>query len=171
MRAAKLETSEYGPFYKGYIDLAGNDLLLDALTDSAKAFIDFIEDIPEGKMHKGYADGKWSIKELLVHIIDAERVFQYRALRFIRRDLTPLPGFDQDDYVPVSNANKRTKISLLDEYRKVRETTLELFRHATEEDLAFVGNTSGNPMSARALGFIIVGHEKHHAHIIKKRYL
>lgn len=171
MRAVEIDKSEFSPFYAGYIDHAGNMELIPGLISSAKNIKSLISSIPEENMNFAYAEGKWTIKELMLHIIDAERVFQYRALRFLRGDSTNLPGFEQDDYVPASNAHERSKESLLDEYDLIRKSTLKLYENAKPNQLSFVGTASGGPMSARALGFIIIGHETHHAKIIKERYL
>jgi uncharacterized damage-inducible protein DinB len=122
-------------------------------------------------MNYKYADNKWTIKDMLLHIVDAERVFAYRALRFARADNTNLPGFEHNDYVDRSNANYRSKSSLLNEYNAQRASTIQLFTNFTEEMLLQTGIASGNPMSVRALGFVIAGHEIHHCHIIKKHYL
>ena len=136
-----------------------------------KLFHELINSIPEGKFGFAYAEGKWTLAELLMHIIDAERVFQYRALRFARNDKTPLAGFDQDDYIPECNAGGRSKKDLLEEYAAVRESTIKLFQSFDDEMLKRVGNASGSDMSARAMGFIICGHQAHHLKIIKERYL
>lgn len=171
MKSSQLTTNEYGPYYKGYIDLAGNDLLITGLTKSMYRHLNLFSSISEDKMNYAYAEGKWTIKELIVHLIDCERVFAYRALRCARNDKTDLPGFDQDDYVTTSEANNRSKASLIEEYESVRKSTIAMFRSFTDEMLTQVGTANGNPMSPRALGFIIIGHEKHHAKIIRERYL
>ena len=171
MKASQLSKLEYGPYYKGYIDLAGNDLLIDGLTNSLKEHLDFFNSIPEEKMNWAYAEGKWTIKELIVHLIDTERVFAYRALRCARQDKTDLPGFDQDEYVEASGANERSSKDIIEEYQSVRETTIHLYRSFTETMMEEIGTANGNPMSPRALGFIMIGHERHHANIIKERYL
>lgn len=171
MKSSQLTTNEYGPYYKGYIDLAGNDLLIAGLTKSMYRHLNLFSSISEDKMNYAYAEGKWTIKELVVHLIDCERVFAYRALRCARNDKTDLPGFDQDDYVTTSEANNRSKASLIEEYESVRKSTIAMFKSFTDEMLTKVGTANGNPMSPRALGFIIIGHEKHHAKIIRERYL
>ena len=171
MKSSQLTSKEYGPYYQGYIDLAGNDLLIAGLTKSMYRHLNLFSSISEDKMNSAYAEGKWTIKELIVHLIDAERVFAYRALRCARKDKTDLPGFDQDDYVATSEANNRSKASLIEEYEAVRKSTISLFKSFTDDMLEQVGTANGNPMSPRALGFIIIGHEKHHARIIRERYL
>ncbi|NNK88429.1 MAG: DinB family protein, partial [Flavobacteriaceae bacterium] len=128
MKAAQLVPEEYGSYYQSYINLVGEQHLLTALSKSGEKVIDFLSAIPEEIMHKGYAEGKWSIKEIIVHLMDTERVFAYRALRFARRDITDLPGFEHNDYVHYSNANSRSKADLLSEYKAIRHNTLSLYR-------------------------------------------
>ncbi|MBT8287516.1 MAG: DinB family protein [Flavobacteriaceae bacterium] len=171
MKISDLQQGEYGDYYHGYIQLAGEQELLTALEKSGSKMIEFFNSIPESKMEIAYARGKWTIKELIVHLIDAERVFTYRAMRFARQDSTDLPGFDQDEYVAVSKANERSKKSLIEDYKAVREATINLYRSFDDDMLRYIGTANNNPASARAIGFIIVGHERHHAQIISERYL
>ncbi|NND50942.1 MAG: DinB family protein [Flavobacteriaceae bacterium] len=171
MKASQLNRGEYGHYYANYISQAGEDDLLSCLEANLERMCSFYESIPDEKMDFSYAEGKWTIKELILHIIDAERVFSYRALRFARGDKTDLKGFEQDDYVISSEAAKRSKTSLIDEYRSVRNSTITLYRSLDDKMLRHIGTANNSPMSAAALGFIIVGHENHHARIIKDRYL
>jgi len=171
MKASDLKPNEYAEYYDQYIKQAGNSNLLEVLAESAKALNILFETITDDKMNYKYAEDKWTIKEMLLHIIDAERVFAYRALRFARADKTNLPGFEHNDYVVVSNANNRNKASLLSEYNAQRVSTIQLFSNFTDEMLLQIGVASGNPMSVRALGFVIAGHETHHSNILKERYL
>ncbi len=171
MTAADLLPGEYGAFYQGYVDLAGDQDLIEGLRSSKSRMLDLMKSIPESKHNYAYAAGKWTIKQILGHLIDTERVFAYRALRFARHDRTDLPGFDQDDYVPASKAEVRNWEDLLDEFAWVRDATLSLYKSFDEDMLRFIGTANNNPTSARALGFIIVGHETHHAGIINERYL
>lgn len=171
MKTSDLSASEYNPFYHNYILSAGDNTLLSELERGKDELISFIENVPDEKLGYAYADGKWTLAELLVHVLDAERVFQYRALRFARNDETALAGFDQDIYVPQSNAGKRTKKDILEEYKTVRESTLSLFRSFSDEVLKRVGVASGSEMSTGAMGFVICGHQAHHLRIIKERYL
>ena len=166
-----LTNSEYAPFYKPYIEKAGDLSLLDALAISAKNMEVFLINVPKTKLEYRYSKDKWTIKEILLHLIDAERVFAYRALRFSRNDKTPVMGFDENSYVPQSGANTRTLNSLLNEYKTQRASTLAMFSNFTEEMFRRKGIASGTQMSVRALGFVIVGHEIHHSMIIKERYL
>ena len=171
MRVADISTSEFAPYYRSYIELAGEGELLQALHDSRRHILALLDSISEKDMEHRYADGKWSIKELILHLIDSERVFAYRALRFARQDNTDLPGFDQDDFVVNSFADHRTKLSLLNEYNTVREASISLFQSFDKEALLAIGNANNSAMSVRALGFVIVGHEQHHARIIRERYI
>lgn len=171
MKISELPSSEYSPFYHKYILVLGDVSLMDELQKGKERFLSFLEKLPEDKLGHAYAEGKWTLAELVVHIIDAERVFQYRSLRFARNDKTPLPGFEQDDYVPQSNASKRTIKDLMEEYKVVRDSTILLFQSFDEEALKRVGVSSGSPLSTRATGFIISGHQAHHLKIITERYL
>jgi uncharacterized damage-inducible protein DinB len=171
MKASDLKPNEYAEYYSQYIKHSGNANLLDVLKESAQALNSLFETISDEKMNYKYAEDKWTIKDMLLHIIDAERVFAYRALRFARADKTNLPGFEHNDYVVVANANGRSKASLLNEYNAQRESTIKLFSNFTDEMLMQIGVASGNPMSVRALGFVTAGHETHHCNIIKERYL
>jgi len=145
--------------------------LVDILISSKNEVISFFKEIPEDKLSYRYDVDKWTPKEVLMHIIDTERIFSYRALRFARKDKLDLLGFDQNDFIPPSKADSRTIESLLEEYEAVRNATIVLFKNLDTRMLKEVGTGSGSPMSVRALGFITVGHEKHHVLLIKERYL
>jgi len=122
-------------------------------------------------MSYAYTDGKWSVAEVLVHLMDTERIFQYRALRFARNDKTELKGFEQDDYIPESEANGRDKEDVLREFLAIRNSSIALFKSFHEEQLKRSGKANGATMSVRALGCIICGHQAHHFNILKQRYL
>jgi hypothetical protein len=171
MIASDLQPNEYASYYEPYIKQAGNSSLLIALKESSQALNALFDTISDVKMNYRYAEDKWTIKEMLLHIIDTERVFAYRALRFARQDKTNLPGFEHNDYVTVSNANNRSKASLLNEYNTQRDSTIALFSNFNNEMLGFIGNASGNPMSVRAFGFVAAGHQEHHCNILRERYL
>ncbi|MBO0323301.1 DinB family protein [Muricauda sp. CAU 1633] len=171
MLRSELPSSEYNPFYQTYL-LALDDVdLIQELNRGRDEFTTLLEGVPESKLGYAYGEGKWTLAEVLLHIMDAERVFQYRALCFARNDKTPFPGFDQDEYVPESNASARTKDDLLQEYKAIRESTLCLYNSFDEEVLKRIGMASGSQMSVRAMGFIISGHQAHHLKIIRKKYL
>lgn len=171
MKTSDLKKHEYNPFYGTYIEALGEVDLLAMLKRQSKNFPKFIASIPSEKLTYAYGEGKWTIAEVLVHILDTERVFQYRALRFARKDETPLPGFDQDAYVPHSEANKRSKKELIKEYKAIRRSTIAMFKTFDVDTLGRKGVGSNSPMSVAALGFIMCGHQKHHRNIIRERYL
>ncbi|MBK8659087.1 MAG: DinB family protein [Bacteroidetes bacterium] len=170
MNMTKPTAGEYAPYYGTYIDRVQNDNLLEALHQHTDEFIEFICRIPAHKGDYAYATGKWTVKEVLLHIIDAERIFAYRALRFGRNDQTELPGFEENDYVPYSNAAARSLLSLQEEFAAVRQATLTLFRSFDESAWMRSGVASKNPMSVRALGFVIIGHAEHHRKVLEERY-
>jgi uncharacterized damage-inducible protein DinB len=171
MKTSQLKDHEYNPYYRTYIEALGEVSLLDTLRSQLINYPQFLGSIPQEKLMYKYADGKWTVAEVLVHVLDTERVFQYRALRFARKDLTPLPGFDQDNYVPHSDANSRSIESLVKEYKAIRACTISLFETFDEATLKRKGVASNSPMSVAALGFIMCGHQKHHRNIIRERYL
>lgn len=158
-------------FYQGYIQTAGEENVLKAIKKSTKQFEKFLRTIPKKKIDFAYAEGKWTIRELLQHIIDAERVFAYRALRIARKDQTPLPGFDENQWAMHAQAATREWRDLADEFRSLRASTEKLFTSFHEDQLLATGTASNNPINTLALGFILAGHLKHHLQIIKERYL
>ena len=171
MRVTDLAKGDYHSFYEPYVKALGDVELLEMLEKQYHNFPQFLASIPEEKVGYRYAENKWSIAEVLVHILDAERVFQYRALRISRADITPLPSFDQDAYVPMSNAAGRSLESIFEEYKCVRMSSLTLFKSFPEKILHRKGTASNTIVSVGALGFLICGHQKHHKAILKERYL
>ncbi len=168
---SQLKEGEYNPYYGTYISKAAHIDIVQGLQSGKKEFVDFIKTIPREKWSYAYAEGKWTIAEVLQHLIDTERVFAYRALRFARNDKTPIMGFDQDTYVPNSNANNYNKKDLISDFEAVRNSSISLFNGFTDEMLLRIGEASGSPMSTRAVGYILAGHQKHHFEIIRERYL
>lgn len=169
---SKPTPGEYASYAAAYMQLVPDDgRLLDHLKENHEATRRFLLAIPHERLLYRYAEGKWTIKEILVHIADTERVFAYRGLRFARGDATALPGFEQDDYVTHSGANVRDLDDIIDELRSVREASISLFAGLPPEAFMRTGTASGNPLSVRAAAFWIVGHELHHINIIKERYL
>ena len=166
-----LNASEYNPYYGTYIEKTGNLSLKDGLITSGEKTLSFLNSLPKDKLEFRYAEGKWTIKEIILHLMDAERVFSYRALRIARHDKTPLPGFEQDDYIVPSQANKRSLDDLINEYKAIRLSTVALFNSFSDDMLVQLGTASNSPVSVRAIGFIIMGHEIHHCEVIKERYL
>jgi len=159
------------PFYKNYVKQIEESDLLQALRISGHRTLEMVYSIKEGKQDFRYAEGKWSIRELLCHMIDAERIFAYRALRFARNDKTELAGWEENDYAPQANADHRSLKQIAEEMRHVRLSTLDLFEGFTEEMLKRKGIANKNEMSVLVLGFVIAGHETHHRKILKERYL
>lgn len=171
MKTVSLNTNEYVPYQKMYLDLVKEEKIVTLLEDSLREFVVLVDVISDEKLNYAYQEGKWTIKEVLLHMIDTERIFQYRALRFAREDKTMLPGFSENDFVPYSNANSRSKQSLLAEFKAVRASTMSLYESFSADTLLVIGNSSGGTMSVRGLGYLIVGHQTHHINVIKERYL
>jgi hypothetical protein len=159
------------PFYRGYVENVKNMDVREALKDASKATLKIIRSIPEGQGDFRYAEGKWTIKELLAHMQDAERIQAYRALRFARNDKTELPGFEENDYAPEANAHARTIEQLADELKRLRITTVDLYNSFTDDMLKREGTANKNILSVLNLGYIIAGHELHHRKILIERYL
>ncbi|MCP9237192.1 DinB family protein [Lewinella sp. JB7] len=166
-----LSPAEYAPFYAGYIDLVPADITLrTSLDDSAALLTDYLTNLPDEKVNHAYASGKWTVKEALQHIIDAERIFAYRALCLGRHDATPLPAFEHTDYALWVDVTRREFERMIEEFRTVRKSTISLFNSFSETDLSFTGTVSEMPMTCRAMGFVISGHTYHHNNIFRERY-
>ena len=158
-------------FYKGYVKLVSHPDVLQALRISGYRTMEIIHSIPESKSDFRYAEGKWSVREVLCHMMDAERIFGYRALRFARNDRTELPGFDEKEYALQLNATGRSLTQIGDEMQHLRTSTVDLFESFTEEMLKRKGSANKSELSVLALGIIIAGHETHHCKILRERYL
>jgi hypothetical protein len=158
-------------FFNRYIDLVKSDDLIFSLKENLLSFTDLINGIPAEKLDYKYAEGKWSIKEVVGHIIDTERIFSYRSLRYARKDATPLPGFDENDFANNSNAGQRNIEDLMDEFIAVRHSTVLLFNSFDDDMLDFQGTGSNISLTARAIGFATLGHCIHHSNILLERYL
>ena len=171
MKLNQLPINEYPDFYAGYLETLENIQLLEGLEISLHEFIRFVQNIPMDKFDYRYAKDKWTIKEIIQHLIDCERIFNYRALRFSRNDKTELPGFDENNYVNNTAGNLRTIQDLLTELAVVRQSTLSLFKSFSQDQLIRTGVASNKEISVRAIGFIIMGHQKHHQNIFQQRYL
>lgn len=165
------DLSRVGNSFHNYINLVTEDELTEAFDKESGSFIRFLDTIPVEKYDYRYAEGKWTIKEVLQHIIDAERIFAYRALRFARKDKTPLPGFDENSFAAASKADARNWDKLVEEFKVVRRSSELLFHSFDEEQLESDGISSNAPNYVLALGFIIIGHTMHHQKILKERYL
>lgn len=164
---------EYAPFYAGYVArvTADADDALARLVWQLEALPAFLDGIPEDLHGHRYAPGKWSIREVVGHLADAERIFAYRMLRVARGDRTPLPGFEEDDYVTEGRFETRTLASLTREWEAVRRATLELAASLDAETAARGGIANGAPVTARALAWILAGHTEHHRALLAERYL
>lgn len=165
------DLSLVAPNFHHYISCVPEDDLFDAFEKQSASFIRFLETIPIEKRDYRYAPGKWTIKEVLQHVVDAERIFGYRALRFARKDATPLHGFDENAYAETAKADARLWDRIVEEFKVVRRSSELLFHSFDEEQLQARGISSNNPNYVLALGFIIIGHSMHHVEVTKERYL
>lgn len=172
------DASEYAPYYSTYINATAATLertrksdIRDLLEGQCDEIAAIVRDISDDAANNGYAPGKWSLKESIVHMCDTERVFAYRALRIARGDGTPLASFEQDDYVPTSRANTRTMVDILAEFRVIRSASLALINSFDDDAIARVGTASDRPVSTRALCWIIAGHAAHHVGLTRERYV
>ena len=161
---------EHVEYYAKYIQLVPGDDAMEALRTQIGDTVRLLQPLDESRALHRYAPGKWSIKEVVGHLADAERVFAYRALRFGRADATPLPGFDENTYVPAGRFDTRPLAELVQDYEAVRASSLALFRGMDGEALLRRGAANGNPISVRALAWILAGHELHHRGILTERY-
>jgi hypothetical protein len=164
-------STEYDRFYSGYVDKVPDGDIIDILKEQLASSLDLLALVPEEKMDHSYAPGKWTLKEVLGHIIDTEWVFTYRALRFARGDKTPLPGMDQDDFMAGANFKECSFPSLLDEFRHLRTASRILFDSFGEAILDREGIASGCTFTVRSIPYIIAGHERHHVGVLTARYL
>lgn len=163
-------TNEFAPFYADYIKLAGNNIMR-KLKNQLNEIDDFLAEIPVEKQEYAYAEGKWTIKQIIAHLIDTERVMAYRAMRISRNDTTPLPSFDQDAYINNTDIDKRSFNDLIDEFLIMRQGNLYFFKSLSEEDYKKKGVAADHPISVGALLYIMAGHVEHHFNILKERYL
>ncbi len=168
---ARPSLSRIPEFYHNYINLVEGDELEAIFNVQSRDIFTFLKSIAPDKYGYRYADGKWSVKEVLQHMIDAERVFAYRALCIARKDSTPLPYFDENAYALNSKADSRNWEELVEEFRSLRRSTELMFRSLDEEQLDTTGTASGKSIYVLGIGFIIAGHVNHHIRILKERYL
>jgi len=162
--------NEYASYYQKYIDkVKGNDIA-SILEKQHKEILNVFASIDDKAGLFSYAEGKWSVKELLGHMLDSERVFSYRILCIARGEQQTLPGFNQDDFVLSANFNKRTVASLKAEYNYLKLANIEMIKSLSEEEISKKGTASKNPVTVRALIFILTGHERHHLDIFNERY-
>jgi uncharacterized damage-inducible protein DinB len=165
------DQSDYAPYYANYIKLVEGEDILKILNDQSKITQDILNSFSEHKGNYRYADGKWTVKEVVGHLLDTERVFAYRALCIARGEKKSLPGFEQDDYVNEGNFNRRELFELNYEFRLLRESNLLLFRSFAPEMLWKRGFASEASMTVLAILFIIAGHEKHHIKVLREKYM
>ncbi|MEO5929201.1 MAG: DinB family protein [Candidatus Kapaibacterium sp.] len=169
--AQQPDVSEYAPYYEKYVSRFPGGDVAEILTRQLDETIALFAGISESKGMYRYAPEKWSIKEVLGHMIDGERIFGYRVLRFARNDATPIEGFDQNDYVSNGAFDRIPLNDLVEEFTLVRRANIHLFRHMDDEGWKRGGVASGYPVTVRALARIIAGHEIHHREVIRDRYL
>jgi hypothetical protein len=163
-------STEHAPFYLTYVSKVPDSGLLPLLESQVGRYRAMLGSLPESRGDYAYAPGKWSIKQVVGHVIDAERVFSYRALVFARKDPASLPSFDENAWIQPAGFENRTVQDLLSEFASVRDSTLALFRHLPQEAVTRTGVASNNPVSVRALGYIIAGHALHHGGVLIERY-
>ncbi len=171
MKVSDINKQEHDEHTSYYLDLVPAGDFEEELKQSTQRVIAFFTAIPVPLHDYRYAEGKWTIKDVLQHMIDVERIFAYRALRFARKETASLPGFDVDDYGIAAETDRRSMPELIEEYRVNRQSTLLLFQSFTPEMLIRSGIASGDIISVRAAGCKLIGHEVHHCKIIKERYL
>ena len=165
------ETNEFDPYYNIYISLVDGDNILPVLAAQAQELRSIFKGVPEEQGTDRYAVGKWSLKEVLSHLIDAERMFAYRMLRISRGDKTPIEGFEQDGYIENSNANSRLFADLLEEFDLQRRSNVLFVNNLSDEASRRMGTANEKSISVRALVYIMAGHIRHHLNILKDRYL
>jgi hypothetical protein len=165
------EKTEYNEYYETYVSLVEDADIVKVLENQQFELLEIFKEIAEEKSLHAYAEGKWTIKELLGHLSDGERIFGYRALRISRADLTPMEGFEQDGYIENSNFNATKLSELIDEFLYLRKANVLFFQNLTGEAWTRTGTASDSPVSVRAIAFIMAGHVRHHLRILKERYL
>jgi hypothetical protein len=170
-RATRPADDEYAPYYGTYIRKVGDGDIVTTLARQIDGTLAFLRGIPDARAGHRYAPGKWSIREVVGHLSDAERVFTYRALRFGRGDATPLPGFDENEFMKRARLDDRSYASLVDEFEVVRRATVALFDGFFPDEWTRHGSASGKEVSVRALAWIVAGHELHHVDVLRTRYL
>ena len=171
MTVKDLLTTEYSPYFQSYISNVEDKPLLQCLEEGKLATESYFAAIPADKQEFRYAEGKWTPKEILLHLADSERMFCYRAMSFARTENANLPGFDENEFATNSNADLRSMEDIIAEYATVRAATISLFKSFSDDTLKRHGRANNNLLSVRASGFLICGHEIHHRKVIGERYL
>lgn len=164
------QTSDYPKYAASYVNSCKSDVINDNLQKGGDDFYNYLKTISEEKSLFKYGEDKWTVRELVQHVIDAERIFSYRACRIARKDKTSLNSFDENDFAKNSDANARTLESLREEFLAVRKSSLHQFKNFTDEMLQQKGGAHSNPVTVHAIGFIIPGHAWHHLTILQTRY-
>jgi hypothetical protein len=167
---SKPDASEHAPYFSRYVDLVADGDILGALAGQIESTLAKLGRVSEADSLKRYAPGKWSVREVMGHMVDTERIFAYRALTLARNDRTELPGFEQDDYIPAAQFDRRPLQNLLEEFGAVRHSNLLMFRGLDQEAWARQGVVNKNPMSVRAAAYVIAGHELHHVRVLHEKY-
>lgn len=170
-RAKKPADDEFAPFYAGYIKRAPDGDVVETMDSQLAETLSLLRSLPESMGDHSYAPGKWTIREIIGHLSDAERVFSYRALRFSRGDTAPLEAFDENQYVANGAFGKRTLDDLIGELQHLRKSSIHLFGGLTREAFSMRGIASGKEITVRAIAFILPGHEAHHLDVLRTRYL
>lgn len=165
-----LSQNEYPPFYEGYLKLVQGDIL-EELESQLVQYVELLKSIPKEKELYRYAPNKWTVKEVIGHNTDTERIKLFSALRIARNDQTPIPGFDEDAYVAATDFNSKNIEDLIADFEIMRKGTISLFKSLSEEELKRIGTTSNKSTSARAVFYFLIGHIRHHENILKERYL
>jgi uncharacterized damage-inducible protein DinB len=163
--------TEFPEYFGRYISRVDADSLVEAIPAYARALENFYDLLPEEKSDYRYAPGKWTLKELLQHVVDTERIMSYRLLRIARKDKTPLASFDENTFAEHSRANERSFNDIKEEFLAVRKSTDMLIRSLNEEQLSELGTAGNKPVTANAVGYIIFGHMLHHKEVVEQKYL
>ncbi|MEN8249568.1 MAG: DinB family protein [Bacteroidota bacterium] len=163
-------TTVYNEYFAHYINLVNSVTPLQSLIETQKELLLLLENASEKQGNYRYADEKWTVKEVVAHIIDAERVFAYRAMRFARNDKTDLPGYDENTYAQYSNAKNRSLSELKVEFDILRQSSIELFRSFNDEALSRTGTANKMPIDVKSIFYLIAGHCQHHLNILRERY-
>jgi len=171
MAVQRPASDEYAPHYATYVDKVAEPDVVAVLGNQRRSTASFLAALSESQAAYRYAPGKWTLREIIGHLSDSERIFAYRMLRIARRDETPLASFDENAYVPAGEFERRSLAEVAGEFAAVRDATLTLVRGLDATALARRGTASGKSVSARALAYIIAGHERHHVGVIRERYL
>jgi hypothetical protein len=167
---AKPDASEHAPYFSRYVDLVADGDILGTLAGQIDGTLTELKKVSDEASLERYSPGKWSVREVLGHMIDTERIFAYRALTVARNDRTELPGFEQDDYIPAAQFDRRPWADLLEEFAAVRRSNLLMFRGLEQEAWTRQGVVNRNPLSVRAAAYVIAGHELHHMRVLHQKY-